>query len=72
MAYAQHRSANRALEQGMVDGSYKQYIKDRGGFPEHTTCENLRDLSDTYYGRIQAPMMETPDGLSCAPLYGGC
>jgi hypothetical protein len=69
MAYAQPRSANRELEQGMVDGSYKMVVKDRGGVVEEGTWYKRDDLSCVYYGIIEAPVMDTPDGQKCTPLY---
>lgn len=70
MAYAQPRSANRELEQGMVDGAYKMHVKDRGGFVEHATCLNLDDLSEINFNICEAPVMQTPDGQSMTPMYG--
>jgi hypothetical protein len=70
MAYpARNRSVNRELEQGSVDGTYKQVIKDRGGVVEHITPDNLLDLSWKYYGITEARTMPTPDGLTMTPLY---
>jgi hypothetical protein len=62
MAYAAPRSSNRELEQGMVDGSYKQVIKDRGGEVEQGTWYKRDDLSCIYYGIHEAPVMDAPDG----------
>ncbi len=69
MAYAQPRSANRELEQGMVDSKYKQVIKDRGGVVEQGTWYARDELSWIYYGICEAPVMDTPDGQKCTPLY---
>lgn len=69
MAYAQPRSANRELEQGMVDGSYKQVIKDRGGVVEQATWYARDDLSCTYYGIHEAPVMDTPDAQKMVSPY---
>lgn len=69
MAYAQPRSVNRELEQGMVDGRYKQVIKDRGGVVEQGTWYERDDLSWIYYGICEAPVMDTPDGQKCVSPY---
>lgn len=61
MASARTRSANLELKQGMVDGSYKQVIKDRGGDVEQATWYQRDELSCTYYGIHEAPVMDTPD-----------
>lgn len=69
MAYAQPRSANRELEQGMVDGAYKQVAKDRGGVVEALTPTNLGDLDWKFYGFHEASTMCTPDGQHMTPVY---
>lgn len=69
MAYAPPRSVNQELECGMIDGAYKQRIKDRGGLVEHTTCGNLDDLSEILYGRCEAPVKNTPDGQRMTSMY---
>jgi hypothetical protein len=69
MAYAQPRSANTELEQGMIDGSYKQVIKDRGGVVEQGTWYQRDDLSCVYYGIHEAPVMDTPDGKKMVSPY---
>jgi hypothetical protein len=69
MAYAQPRSANRELEQGMVDGSYKQVIKDRGGEVEQATWYARSDLSCIYYAIHEAPVMDTPDAQKMVSPY---
>lgn len=69
MAYPAARSSNRELEQGSVDGKYKQVIKDRGGVVEQTTWRARDDLSCVYYGIHEAPVMDTPDGMTCVSPY---
>jgi hypothetical protein len=69
MAYAQPRSSNRELEQGMVDGSYKQVIKDRGGEVEQATWYARSDLSCIYYAIHEAPVMNTPDAQKMVSPY---
>lgn len=62
MAYAQARSCNTELEQGMIDGSFKQVIKDRGGVVEQGTWYQRDELSCVLYGIHEAPVFDTPDG----------
>jgi hypothetical protein len=69
MAYAPNRSANRELEQGSIDGKYKQVIKDRGGVPEQATWYQRDDLSCIYYGIHEAPVMDTPDAQKMVSPY---
>lgn len=69
MAYAQPRSANRELEQGMIDGSYKQAVKDRGGQVENATWYHRDELSYIYYGICEAPMFDTPDAQKMVSPY---
>ncbi len=63
MAYPKSRSANAELNQGMIDGTYKQVARDRGGVIETTTYANRRDLADIFYGIHETPVKELPDGL---------
>lgn len=69
MAHAPSRSCNSELELGMVDGSYRQVVKDRGGVVDPATYAARRDLSDTFHGIHEAPVMETPDGLKTISPY---
>lgn len=69
MAYPQSRSANRELDQGMVDGSYKQVIKDRGGVVEQGTWYQRDELSCIYYGIHEAQVMDLPDGRKFVSPY---
>lgn len=62
MAYPTSRSCNVELEQGMIDGKYKQVVKDRGGLVEQGTWYQRDDLSCLYYGIHEAPVMDLPDG----------
>jgi hypothetical protein len=55
--------------QGMVDGSYKQVIKDRGGVVEQGTWYQRDELSCVYYGLHEAPVMDTPDGRKFISPY---
>lgn len=64
MAYPQSRSANHELDMGMVDGTYKQRVKDRGGVVDSATTRERHDLSGTYFNICEAPVMLTPDGRS--------
>ena len=60
MAFPRARSCNSALRTGMIDGTYKQIIKDRGGEPEIATGEARRDLSTGRFGIVEAERKETP------------
>lgn len=64
MAYPQSRSANHELDKGMVEGSYKLRVKDRGGVVEQATSRERYDLSGVYFNICEAPVMITPDGRS--------
>jgi hypothetical protein len=64
------RSMNGELELGMVDGSYKMVVKDRGGVVEPTTHEARQNLHDVWHGIHEAPAMHTPDGAHThSPYY---
>lgn len=70
MSYAPSRSCVRELEQGMVDGTYKEAARDRGGVVEGTTMRARADLCDTWYGIHEAAVKELPDALTAAtPTY---
>lgn len=69
MAYPRTRSVNTELSQGMIDGKYKQVIKDRGGEVEQTTWYQRDDLDYVYYGISEAPVMDTPDALKFVSPY---
>lgn len=61
MAYAPSRSPNVELQRGMIDGTYKQVVKDRGGFAEPATYDARRELTDIYYGIHEAKVKRLPD-----------
>jgi hypothetical protein len=62
MAYARTRSANAELNQGMIDGSYKQIIKDRGGDVELATWYARDELAHNILFNICEPdMYDLPD-----------
>jgi hypothetical protein len=46
----------------MTDGTYKQVVKDRGGFVETTTADARSELTDIYYGIHEAKVKRLPDG----------
>lgn len=62
MAYAQQRSMNGSLADGMTDGTYKKLNLGRGGFVETTTEETRADLSPINFGHIETGYKEQPDG----------
>lgn len=59
---AVQRGMNTELELGMVEGSYRMVVKDRGGIVEPTTYEARQNLHDVYHGIHEAAAMHTPDG----------
>lgn len=61
MALPPTRSCLRELDQGSVDGKYKQIIKDRGGVVEQGTWYARDELSSIYYDLIEVPVMDAPD-----------
>jgi hypothetical protein len=63
MAHAPYRSCNRELNQGSIDGTYKQVNPNRGGVVESTTWNTRKDLSPTWHGIDEAAMKEMPDGI---------
>jgi hypothetical protein len=63
MAYAPHRSAIDELNQGMIDGTYKQVAPNRGGQIEPATYAARKDLHDVWYGIHEAAVKELPDAL---------
>ena len=63
MAYAEPRSCNAELAQGMTDGEYKQVVKDRGGQVETGTWEHRKLLSTMVYGIVELDKKECPDGV---------
>jgi hypothetical protein len=60
---------NRDLELGMAEGEHRMIVKDRGGIVESATWEARRDLSDTYHGLHECPVMHTPDALTTVNPY---
>lgn len=54
MALPPLRSMNAELDTGIADGSYKQIVKDRGGFPEQATYDSRADLHDMSHGIHEA------------------
>lgn len=63
MAYAPHRSAIDELNQGMIDGKYKQIAMNRGGQIDPCTHAARADLMGIWYGMTEAPVKELPDAL---------
>ena len=60
MSYPKTRSLNAELDQGSIDGTYKQVNPDRGGVVETATAEARRDLSPRLYGITEATEKELP------------
>jgi hypothetical protein len=58
MAYAPMRSMNAELDTGIADGTYKEVVRDRGGFVERTTYDSRSSLHDMSYGIHEAPTKE--------------
>lgn len=70
MAYARSRSAIDELNQGMIDGTYKQVSRDRGGVIDPATWAARKDLHDVWYGIHELPVKELPDALPAhTPTY---
>lgn len=61
--YAQARSALDELNQGMIDGTYKQVAPNRGGVIDPETWAARKDLVDIFYGIHESPVKELPDAL---------
>ncbi len=61
--YPKSRSVIHELNQGMVDGKYRQVNKDRGGDIDPATYAARKDLNDVWFGIHEVPVKETPDGL---------
>jgi hypothetical protein len=69
MAYAPARSCNAELNQGAVDGSYKQFIKDRGGVVDHSAVAMREDLDHKFYAINEAGSFTTPDDVHFSSPY---
>lgn len=63
MAYPKSRSAIDELNQGMIDGTFKQMSPDRGGVIDPATERARRDLNDVWFGRHECPVKELPDAI---------
>lgn len=66
MAYPKTRSSIDELNQGMIDGTYRQIAPNRGGEIEPTTWAARKDLNDVWYGLHEATLKELPDGIGPA------
>lgn len=62
MSYAQQRPLTLDFQAGETDGTYKKGIRERGGFPEHTTPDQRDAFADTWYGIHEAPVKTDPFG----------
>lgn len=70
MAYAQPRSAVDELNQGMINGTFRQVSPNRGGVIEPSTYAQRKYLDDMFYGIHEAPIKELPDALPAhTPTY---
>ena len=47
----------------MIDGTYKQVNRDRGGDIDPATYAARKDLTDVFYGVHEIPVKEMPDAL---------
>jgi len=65
MAYAQSRSMNADLGEGMTDGKYKKVNPNRGN-AEPTTYQARKHLIDRNFGIHEAPTKVHADGLEHA------
>lgn len=63
MAKNTSRSMNDDLRTGMIEGKYKQVVKDRST-AEPTTYDSREDLFDIWYGIHETPVKQLPDGRS--------
>ena len=70
MAYPKPRSANDELNQGMIDGTYRQIVMNRGGVIDPATYATRRHLNDVWYGLHEVDVKEMPDALPArTPTY---
>lgn len=69
MAYAPSRSPNVELQRGMVDGTYKEVVRDRGGFVEATTTDARSELNDIWFGIHETRVKRLPDGRTFNDPY---
>lgn len=70
MTYAPQRSLSLELDQGLIDGSARQVVQNRGGVVEYTTAASRRHLSDTYYGMHEDNEKVDPFGrIVYTPYY---
>lgn len=61
MTTAQPRNVSAELNRGMIDGTYKQISRDRGGVVESSTYSARRDLDDVWFGIHQKDGVVLPD-----------
>jgi hypothetical protein len=69
MAYPPSRSAIDELNQGMIDGTYRLIVRDRGGVIDPATAAARKDLNDIWYGRHEVAVKELPDALPARTPY---
>lgn len=72
MAYPQLRSMNESLDQGAIDGTYKQMRRDTVAQPADTaaTLASRRQLHLAYYGIGEARMADVPGrGYKPMPFF---
>jgi hypothetical protein len=64
MTHAPSRSMNADLNQGSVDGKYKQVVRDRGGIGANNseTVRARMELNDVWYGIHEQQVKIRPDG----------
>lgn len=72
MAINASRSMNESLDQGAIDGTYKQIRRDTAGQPANTAAmmDSRRQLHLAYYGIGEARMADIPGrGLKNMPFF---
>lgn len=63
------RSWTKEMSVGMIDGTYKKVIRDRGGLVDPATEQARMDLDDRYYGIHEKAVKVMPDGVTEVTPY---
>lgn len=69
MAIKVYRSCNADLHTGMIDGGWKQYAMNRGGYVEGVSAGIRRCMSGVWHGMNEAQTKYLPDGRPCNTPY---